>query len=154
MTDPQSFDTSWRDAEETAFNRLVEATGTVAAKSAFLGLNPGVVNAWHLESQAVADIGESVLLARDIPSLGIPYRAECAFTRREDCQAWAMRILRGLPVCRDGDSNVAVFRVRHFGQIVPDTVAAGNEGAAVGVWKMEVGLDLVFSTGGKGNGAV
>ena len=49
--------------------------------SAYLGRNPGIISAWHFESQPVTEIGESVLLARALPSLGVPCRAECVSFR-------------------------------------------------------------------------
>jgi hypothetical protein len=153
MTNPISFETSWTEAEHRAFGWLVEISGSTEGRSAFLGRNPGIVNAWAFEPQTVTDIGESVLLAHDLPSLGIPYRAAFASLVRASCQEWAMRVIGGLPLCRDAQSNVALFRVRSLGEIIygPAEIAAANERKTVDVWTMEIGFDLVFTTGGKAN---
>ena len=152
MKAPDTFITSWPQAERRAFEKLVEATDSAEGRNAFLGRNPGVVNAWHFESQPINDIGESVLFSKDIQTMGIPYRAECAFLKREDCQTWMMRIMRALPLINDEESNVACFRHRSIGTITPGTVTFKNEEKTVSVWSLEIGFDLVFVTGGKANG--
>jgi len=154
MKNPETFEKAWYEAEQRAFEKLVEAAGSEEGRSAFLGRNPGILNAWHFESKPVTDIGESVLLARDLPSLGVPYRALGVFLKREDCQSWAMRIIKGLPLIKDNDSNIALFRVNELNQIKHSTAEVANEKAAVNVWEMEIGFDLVFATGGKAHGAV
>jgi len=154
MKDPETFTTSWKEAERRAFEKLVEVTKTEEGRNAWLGRNPGVVNAWHLESQPITDIGESVLFSQDIQTIGIPYRAVGTYLNREDCQQWMMMVMRGLPLNDDDESNVACFRHRSAGMITYDTVNVTNEQVPVGVWSLEIGLDLVFVTGGKKHGAV
>ena len=154
MRNPDTFITSWPQAERRAFEKLIEATDSAEGRNAFLGRNPGVVNAWHFESQPINDIGESVLFSKDVQTIGIPYRAECAFLKREDCQTWMMKIMRGLPLHDDEESNVACFRHRSVGTIIYSTVEFANEQKSVGVWTLEIGFDLVFITGGKAHGAV
>jgi len=154
MKNPETFEMAWSEAERRAFEKLTEAAGSDENRDAFLGRNPGIINAWHFESQPVTDIGESVLLARDLPTLGVPYRAECVYLKREDCQAWAMRVIKGLPLIQDVDSNIALFRVNALGQITHGTTEVANQQGLVNVWKIEIGFDLVFTTGGKSNSAI
>ena len=152
MKNPETFEKAWYEAEQRAFEKLVEAAGSEYGRDAYLGRIPNIVNAWYFESKPVTDIGESVLLARDLPTLGVPYRAEGIFLKREDCQAWAMRVIKGLPLIKDNDSNIALFRVNALGQVTyGDKVQLANERAPVDAWKMEIGFDLVFATGGKAN---
>ena len=77
MINPISFDRSWIEAEKRAFDIVVEATQSRVNYDAFLGHDRGVVNAWYFASDSLQDIGESVLLADNVPTIGIPYYAEC-----------------------------------------------------------------------------
>lgn len=151
MRNPTSFETAWTEAERTAFERLLAAAGGVEGRDAFLGRNPGVINAWHCASEPVTNIGEEVLLAFDLPSLGIPYYAECSYLSRARCQEWAMRIIGGMPLAQDADSNVALFRVNAIGEIAVVERDVANEPNPVSVWTLRLGFDLVMSTGGKAN---
>lgn len=151
MIDPASFETAWTEAERRAFEVLVAAAGGTENRDAFLGRNPGILNAWHFTSLDVTNIGESVLLARDLPSLGIPYYAECAYLNRNRCQEWAMRVIAGLPLVQDEMSNIALFRINGIGGIDHITVDVPNEKQPVDVWGLRLTFDLVFATGGKQN---
>ena len=49
MRKPTSFETAWTEAEASAFAALCTATGTEVNRDAYLGRNPGVLNAWKNE---------------------------------------------------------------------------------------------------------
>jgi len=151
MINPVSFETAWSEAERRAYAVLVRCSGSEDNRDAFLGRNPGIVNAWHFESAPLQKAGDNAILVPDINALNIPYRAECVFLKREKCQVWAMRIMGGLPLTQDDGSNVATLRVSGIGDIVPDTILYANEKDPVSVWRMDLTFDLVFITGGKGN---
>lgn len=151
MIDPVSFETAWTEAERRAYGVLVAAAGSTDGRDAFLGRNPGILNAWHFASLDVTNIGESVLLARDLPSLGIPYYAECAYLNRDRCQEWAMRVIAGLPLVQDELSNIALFRINGIGGIENTAVNVKNETQPVDLWGLRLTFDLVFATGGKQN---
>lgn len=150
MINPTSFETSWSEAEGAAFAHLCLKTGAEDNKGAFLGKNPGVINAWHFAGLPLKT-GEEALLAPDLPSMAIPYYAECQFLKRDACQKWAMRVVGGLPLINEEDSNIALLRVREIGDIQPDQVEVANEKSPVTVWILRITLDLVFATGGKAN---
>lgn len=151
MTRPQSFETSWAEAERRAFAWLVASAGSTAGRDAFVGRDPGLVNAWHLRSLPVSATGENAFSAKDPRTLHIPYEAECVFQKREKCLDWAMRLSGGLPLCQDSESNVALLRINAIGAPRPDDIQLANEKAPVAVWYLTIGLDLVFETGGKAN---
>lgn len=148
MTKPSSFEASWQEAERRAFELLLEAAGATEGSDAFLGANPGVVNAWHIEP---LPIGESQLslLAPDCPSIYMQLSAVGLYLKRDAAQALAMRLLMGLPVDRDEGSNVACLRVRAISGPERLEVEFRNEKAPVGCWQISVTLDLAFDTGGK-----
>lgn len=150
MINPISFETSWAEAEGAAFAHLCTATGTESGKGAFLGKNPGVINAWHFAGLPIQTADEA-LLAADLPSLAAPCYAECRFLRRDACQQWAMRVIGGLPLVNAEDSNIALLRVREIGEIQPDQYVVANEKDPVTVWTLRITFDLVFATGGKAN---
>lgn len=150
MNTPKTFDTSWKEAERRAFERLIEATSAEENKGAFLARNPGVMNAWHFESQPVVEVGESVFLAKDLPTMGIPYRAIGVFLSREDCQIFVMSVIRGLPLHNDEASNIHMFRMTGLGKITFDKITLQNEKAVL-AWSVQIDFDLVFITGGKNN---
>ena len=154
MTKPALFEDAWTEAEQRAFQYITEATQTVENKSAFLGSNPGILNAWHLEHAAMDEGVESVLLSGDQPSIAMPYQATGAFTKRDACQKWFMRMLAAMPLRTDKDSNVALLRIRHHGAIEESEVDVANNKQSVRVWSLTLGLDLVFATGGKANGKI
>jgi hypothetical protein len=150
MNNPASFETAWTEAEKAAFLHLCQKTGSEENKGAFIGKNPGVVNAWHFSGMPMKT-GEEALLAPDLPSMAIPYYAECLFLKRDACQKWAMRIIGGLPLVNAADANIALLRVREIGEIQPDKIDVANEKDPMTVWALRITLDLVFATGGKAN---
>lgn len=150
MNNPTSFETSWSEAEKAAFAHLCTATGAEAGKGAFVGKNPGVVNAWHF-SGLTLDAGDSGLIAPDLHSLAVPCFAECMFSKREACQTWAMRIIGACPLCNAEDTNLALLRVRTVSEIQDEPVAVANEQAPITVYVLRIVFDLAFATGGKAN---
>lgn len=148
MTKPTSFEASWQEAERRAFELLLEAAGATEGSDAFLGANPGVVNAWHIEP---LPIGESQLslLAPDCPSVYVQMDAVGLYLKRDAAMALAMRMLKGLPVEQDEYSNVACLRVRSISGPERQEVDFRNEKAPVWCWAVRVTLDLAFDTGGK-----
>lgn len=151
MINPVSFETAWAEAERRAYEMLVASAGSADGRDAYLGRNPGVANAWHFESVPVQKSGDNALLAPDVHTVYIPYRAECVFLKRERCMGWAMRIIGGLPLTQDTESNVAAFRVASLGDVVPGIIQLANEKSPVDVWRLEMTFDLVFITGGRSN---
>lgn len=151
---PTSFETSWTEAENAAFEAICTATGSQAGTSAHLGRNPGVMNAWHCSCGKIG-IGGEVFYADDIPTLCIPFYAEAVFTRRAACQAWAMRIAAALPLINQETNNIIELRIQAdgWGEVKPDYVQVANEDKQIPVWRMRLDCDLVFETGGKSNSA-
>ncbi len=149
---PTSFETSWTEAEQAAFQILCAATGTENGKSAHLGRNPGILNAWHFTCGKISDGGE-VFYADDLPSLCLPAYAECVFLHRAKCQCWAMRIAAALPVCNADNTNIAELRIRAdgWGEVKETYVQPPNESKELLAWTLRVDFDLVFVTGGKAN---
>ena len=149
MIPPVSYETAWVEAERRAYNVLVGCVRSEDRRDAFLGRNPGIANAWHFESLPLQGKGNEPLLAPDVHAVHLPYRAECVFLKRELCMIWAMRIIGGLPLIQDVESNVATFRVTAVGDILSGNMQFANEKATVDVWRLEMNFDLVFITGGK-----
>lgn len=150
VVEPVSFETAWRDAEKAAFKHLVEVARGREGVSAFLGANPGVVNAWHMADKGTAVEHTAALLSRNRTSLALGYYAEAIFLGRDSCLTWAMTILGGLSVC-DGipDTNVAGFRLNFVGPIEMLTITPPNEAKEVRTWSLRIDFDLVFLTGGR-----
>lgn len=117
-----------------------------------MGDNPEifVFNSWHFASAPVKEAADA-LLASDLPSLALPYYAECRFQRRSDCQLWAMRIIGALPLNNHEDSNIALLRIRDIDEIKPGQAKLPGKEAMATFWALQITLDLVFATGGKAN---
>lgn len=147
MIVPDLFETSLTDAENAAFNVLLEATESQANKSGYLGLNPGIVNAWYFE--ALNSINDTVFYANDVPSMAVQAKAECSFIRRSDCQKWLMRIVAALPISNHEESNIVEFRINNESPITFKDIQMANENKTIRIWVKEITFDLVFLTGGK-----
>lgn len=148
MTDDESLVTppspgeAWIDAEETAMQCLCEVTGSRMGKTAFAGLNPGVLDSWHLNADS-SEHGSSLIC----PSPGVvhvPYYVEGIFGTRANMLRWACRIIAGLPFKNRG--NLQIFRVAARGLDEPafeSRTLAGEESPAQ-VWRLRLHLELVF----------
>ncbi len=147
MMKPMSFETSWEEAEAAMHKHLIDATGTEDNKSAFLGRNPGVLNAWHLEPSNTPY--NQPFSCKDVPAMAMQYRVVGVFTKRENCLRLAMQLAAGLPVKGDGESNISILRVAEIGNVEYDVIQPTNEAKPVGYWQIGILLDLAFSTGGK-----
>jgi hypothetical protein len=150
MKNPTSFEAAWTEAEASAFAALCMATGTESNRDAYLGRNPGVLNAWHFEPAAV-DV--STILNPDCPSIYVPCIAEWRGLKRDRCQTWAMRLLGNIGDAALTDTNIANLRVREIGKPAYELVDVANEEKKLGVWSIAVAIDLVFSTGNRANRA-
>ena len=148
MTDDESLiipaapEDAWIAAEDTAMKSLCEVTGAKIGKSAFLGTNPGVLDAWHLNSDST-EHGTSLLC----PTPGVvhlPYYAEGVFGSRPAMQRWACRILAGLPFKDRG--NLTIFRVAARGLDEPafESRSLVGEEQPAQVWRLRIHLELVF----------
>ena len=147
---PQTFESAWAEAEAAVFDKLTAATKTEAGKSAHIG-DPGIVNAWFFEWGAITD-EKAHLLVADVGTLFIPATVSCKYQRRADAQAWAMRVVRALPLNMGDENNVVCLRVREVGALTSETVPLKNDQKTL-VWTLDIGLDIVFETGGRVNGA-
>lgn len=151
---PTSFETAWTEAELTAFEKLIAAAGSEKNRDAYLGANPGVINAWHFTCAKIGTGGE-VFYADDVPSVCFPAYAEMVSNNRASCQKWAFLLAKALP-CRDeGNSNVVELRIAAggIGEIVPGIFKPANSDTTMRIWTLRVDFDLVFETGGKANSA-
>lgn len=151
MRNPLTFETAWQEAEQAAFNYLVAATGAIDNRSAFLGRNPGVINAWAMEHLPLTEEAASVLFARDQPTLAMQYNVEALFQKREHIQKFLMALVGKLPATHIEDTNIACLRVRTIGQMEYGEITIVNEQKPIGAWTLTATLDLVFVTGGEAN---
>lgn len=149
MRQPLSFETSWSEAERAMFKLLVAVTKSEENRDAFLGRNPGVLNAWHLEPANTPY--RDMLHCDDVPTIAMQYMVRGVFLKREQCLELAMRLVAGLPFKNHEDSNIALLRVAELDNIEYDAVQPANESKMVGYWTVTIMLDFAFATGGKGN---
>jgi len=150
MRNPTSFETSWTESEASAFAALCTATGTEANRDAYLGMNPGVLNAWHFEPDVV---NNDTILNPDCPAIYVPCLAVWRGLKRDRCQSWAMKLLGNIGDADLADTNISNLRIRSIGQPEYDLVQVANEERKVGQWSITVGIDLVFATGQRANRA-
>ena len=139
---PASPDEAWEAAEKTAIRTLCEITDSRLGKTGFVGANPGVLDAWHINTDST-EHGSSLLC----PSPGVvhlPYYAEGIFGGRTAMQRWACRVIAGLPVKNRG--NIQIFRVAARGLDEPtfESHELAGEAAAAQVWRLRIHLELVF----------
>lgn len=151
MRNPLTFETAWQEAEQAAYLYLVAATGAVDNHSAYLGRNPAVINAWHLEHLPIDQEAASVLFARDQPTLAMQYTIEAVFQKREHVQKFLMSLVGKLPATHIEGTNIACLRVRAIGQMEYGEITPGNQQKPIGAWSLTATLDLVFVTGGAKN---
>lgn len=143
-----SFETSWTQAERAVFDHLMYATGTVENKSAFLGVNPGIVNAWFLQSEATPELAVPVFSTPDPRVMAIQCEARATFLARDACQRWGMAIAKKLPICT-GLGNVNAIKIRGMSSVDHEWVSVPNEGTQFPTWNISIYFDVVFKTGSK-----
>lgn len=149
MITPDCFNTSLTEAEQYAFEKLLDATNSKENKQGFKGLNPDIINAWAFEILKSAN--NEVFLAPDTPRLCVNAQAECVYFDREECQKWFMSILAALPIQNDEDSSIVEFRISDESKIEPEIIAVKNDKDLHRVYRKTITFDLVFETGGKDN---
>jgi hypothetical protein len=149
--DEARFDTSWSRAEAAVYAHLVDVTGAVDRKSAFLGYLPEMVNVWALNTGKSGN--EQTLWSPDIVSVHLQAELVGQFAERARAQSWGMQIVRALPFKNLGteEGNVQSFRIRQGGFQEPqlDFVELPNEKGRIPVFSLVIGCELVFSTGGR-----
>jgi len=156
MTEPSDIDfaATLAAAEQEAFAALVASTFSEVGRSAFLGRNPGVVNAWTFAFTTPPDSAVPSFWSAD-DLLALPWMAEasCQFASRDRAQAWSMQMIGATPLL-PADGVLQLLRVRSVGPVEWSLIASQNASVdrpAI-VWTAEVSFDAVFRTGGKQRG--
>ena len=142
LVTPSSPDEAWIDAEDTALQALCEITKARPGKTAFVGANPGVLDAWHLNADS-SEHGSS-LIAPAPGVVHVPYYVEGIFSSRAEMLRWGCRIVAGLPVVNRG--NLQIFRVaaRGFDEPFFENRQLVGEGGGTQIWRLRIHLELVF----------
>jgi len=150
MTSPVKFVDSWNAAESALFNALATATGYRPGTGCFHGALPPRMGVWALSPGKFGD--ENVLWAPEISSIRDTLMVVGNFARLEECQAWGMGIVKAMPWANAPDGgNVAIARIREGGSGQPLFVEleTGSASASAMCWRLTLGLEIVFTTGGR-----
>lgn len=135
----------WTEANDTAFQLLCQATGSAPDQQGFRGYLPPYVDVWAFVSGGSSMV-ES-LWAKTVTSICMNGEIEGRFTTLEAAETFAMMVA-SLGQIRDV-GNITLLRIARGGSpSTPEHVAfriAGTEEDAM-VWRMKIGLELVFST--------
>jgi hypothetical protein len=148
-----TFEESWTVAERAVFDKLCQATGTVDRKSAFLGYMPDMANVWAFNSGGAGG-NEQTLWSTDITTMHMQASAIGRFVSRDACQRWAMSIVKAQPWSNTTDTtpgNVAHARIRTGGLGEPTLtpLAIPGESRVALLFVLELGMEIVFNTGGR-----
>lgn len=149
MIVPDCFNTSLTEAEQAAFQILLDATGSQANRQGFLGYDPNIANTWLFEVTKVS-IPE-IMFYQNVDRIVFKAYAECNYQIRANCQAWFMSILAKLPIKNHENSNIVIFRIASDSQISESFINLKNEKSAVRIFSKSIEFDLEFLTGGKGS---
>lgn len=135
-------DNSWAIAERTAFEKMLEVTGSEDGKHAFIGFLPAVPDVWTFASGGGTKGVESMWV-EEKQSIWTEGTLEGQFTNRAAAQAFATQIvLKAQPLTA---GNVCLFRVQGFPPITFELVDLANREKPVGLWIVRIKFDLVFS---------
>ena len=142
-----SFEISWQDAENTVMDTLLAATGGRVGVDAFQGYLPPVANCWALFTGGQGG-NEQTSWHPSASSMHFGARILSQWVKRENALKHVMQVLQVLPLTNTG--NVQNFRVRMGGYPEPqvDMLPLAND-KKVMLWTVEIGCELVFSTGGR-----
>jgi len=143
-----TFDKAWIEAENIVFTELCRATKSTEGQQAYRGFLPPRTNVWALFTGGQGG-NEQTSWSPDVVSLHFGGRIEAVFSKREYALAFAMQIIKALPILNK--DNVQCFRVKTggFPEPVADYIPLANEDNKVLGWVMTIGCELVFSTGGR-----
>jgi hypothetical protein len=148
MITPDVFNTSLTDAEQAAFDILMDATQTEQDKTAYLGYEPEIINTWYFEATFTA-LPEVSFYYANVDSTVVKCRARCTYFNRADCQKWFMAIMAKLPKKEEDESNIKIFRLSQDFEIKTGIITLKNEKNDVRIFSKEIEFDLEFLTGGK-----
>ena len=143
-----TFEESWTEAEKTVYEHLLAATDSRDKENAYLGVLPHMVNVWRLDTGGSGG-NEQTTWSPDVVSIHMPADIVGQFTDRDAAQAFAMQVIKALPLT--GEDNVQNFRIANGGMptIEPDAIDAGGESKKFLVYVVTIRFDFVFSTGGR-----
>jgi hypothetical protein len=150
---PATFEASWARAEAALYEALLLATKTRDQAGAFLGrLPPNRTDAWGLASGPLQ--AAVATWAPEISQVCIQVDLLASYRSRPILQAWAMAVMKALPFGNTTASpagNVATARIREngWGAIEDEAVRLANEQHDTIAWTMTIGLEMVFTTGGR-----
>jgi len=142
-----TFVQSWRTAESTVYAKLLQATGTVDKKTAFLGYLPQQVGVWAFLTGPGGG-NEQTLWTPNLVTIHIHAEIQGIFANRAEAQDFTMRVARILPILNQ--DTVQCFRIRMggFPQPKAQPMDLGNENKRFLVWEILILCELVWNTGG------
>jgi len=148
MSDNPQFDASWSEAEAAVFRKLCAAANSDPEKNAFLGYLPPMVNVWSLTTGPDGGNAQT-LWTPSVVSVHIQATIEGVFADRAKAQAFVMACVRSMHAMGGAD-GVQAFRVRQggFPEPKPERIQVANSDRYHLVWRVMIGCELVFSTGG------
>lgn len=136
------YSASWAAAENTVYNALLSATGTIDGRDGFLGghLPAGIYDLWTF---ATGGGGAAPAQNNAIVSIQLPATAKALFAERADLQAWCMKVVHALPI-RSGNVQTCYLAAGlPMPDLVPVQIARDASDSAL-LWTATLDLSIVF----------